>query len=128
MQPCPISYNLSRGNLRRSKYCSGVFSINIPDSDSLASVLTANLTCNLPMGLIEQGIVFNCQSNSPITSLFIYLSIYLFIYLFIQIYQHSFLITKYSLFLEFCAVVFWFVQLEKLKWQIQYQTLINDSC
>ena len=83
MQPCPISYNLSRGNLRRSKYCSGVFSINIPDSDSLASVLTANLTCNLPMGLIEQGIVFNCQSNSPITSLFIYLSIYLFIYLFI---------------------------------------------
>ena len=76
MQPCPISYNLSRGNLRRSKYCSGVFSINIPDSDSLASVLTANLTCNLPMGLIEQGIVFNCQSNSPITSFFIYLFIY----------------------------------------------------
>ena len=72
LQPCPISYNLSRGDLRRSKYCSGVFSINIPDSDSLASVLTANLTCNLPMGLIEQGIVSNSQSNSPITYLFIY--------------------------------------------------------
>ena len=37
------------------------------------------------MGLTEQGIVSNRQSNPPITSLFIYL----FIYLFIQNYHPS---------------------------------------
>ena len=86
------------------------------------------------MGLIEQGVFFNRQSNSPITSsfiyifiylficlfiylfvcLFIYLFVYLFIHLFIYVFtylftqncQHSLLITKYSLFLEFCGVVF----------------------
>ena len=111
LHSCSISYNLSQGVLRRTKYSSGVF-----------TVLTANLTCSLSVGLIEQGIVSNYQSNSPITSLFIYL----FIYLFIQNYQHSLLITKYYLFLEFCDVVFWFMQLEKLKKLMQYQILIND--
>ena len=74
LQPCPISYNLSQGALRRSKYSGGVFSINFPHSDPLAFVLTVNLTYSLSMGLIEQGIVSNRQSNSPLTSLFIYLS------------------------------------------------------
>ena len=70
------------------------------------------------MGLIEQGVVSDRQSNSPITSSFIYIFIYLFIYLFVCLfiylfiylftrnYQHSLLISKYSLFLEFCGVVF----------------------
>ena len=65
LHSCSISYNLSQGVLRRTKYSSGVF-----------TVLTANLTCSLSVGLIEQGIVSNYQSNSPITSLFIYLFIY----------------------------------------------------
>ena len=107
LHSCSISYDLSQGVLRRTKYSSGGF-----------SVLTANLICSLPIGLIEQGIVSNYQSNSPITSLFIYL--------FIQNYQHSLLITKCYLFLEFCDVVFWFMQLEKLKKLMQYQILIND--
>ena len=140
MQLCSISYNLSKSILSRSKYFSGVFSISCPHSDSLVSVFTANLTCSLSMGLIEQGVVSDRQSNSPITSSFIYIFIYLFIYLFVCLfiylfiylftrnYQHSLLISKYSLFLEFCGVVFWFLQLEKLKWLIQYQTLINDLC
>ena len=85
LQPFSISYNLSQGILRRSKYSSGVFSILFLHSDSLASVLTANLTCSLSIGLIEQGVVSNYQSYSPIS--------YLFIYLFIQNYQHSLLIT-----------------------------------
>ena len=119
MQPCPISYNLSQSALRWLKYSSGFFSINIPHSDLLASVSTPNRTCSLSIGLIEQGIVSNCQSNSPITSSFIYL---------FKITSISLLITKYSLFLEFCIVVFWFMQLEKLKWLIQYQTFINDLC
>ena len=84
LQPFPISYNLSQGALRWSKYSSGFFSINISHSDLLASVLTPNRTCSLSIELIQQGIVSNRQSNSPITSLFIYL----FIYLFIQNYQH----------------------------------------
>ena len=119
LQPCPISYNLSQSALRWLKYSSGFFSINIPHSDLLASVSTPNRTCSLSIGLIEQGIVSNCQSNSPITSSFIYL---------FKITSISLLITKYSLFLEFCIVVFWFMQLEKLKWLIQYQTFINDLC
>ena len=80
LQPFPISYNLSQGALRWSKYSSGFFSINISHSDLLASVLTPNRTCSLSIELIQQGIVSNRQSNSPITSLFIYL--------FIQNYQH----------------------------------------
>ena len=72
-QPCPISYNQSQGVLRRAKYSSGLFSINFPHSDSLASVLTANLACSLAMGLIEQWINSNHQSNSIITFFFIYL-------------------------------------------------------
>ena len=73
LQPCSISYNLSQGVFRRSKYSSGVVSINFLHSDSLASVLTANLTCSLSMGLIEQGIVSDYKSDSPISSFFIYL-------------------------------------------------------
>ena len=119
LQPCPISYNLSQSALRWLKYSSGFFSISIPHSDLLASVSTPNRTCSLSIGLIEQGIVSNRQSNSPITSSFIYL---------FKITSISLLITKYSLFLEFCIVVFWFMQLEKLKWLIQYQTFINDLC
>ena len=38
LYPCLISYNLSQGALCRSKYFSGVFSINFPHSDSLLSV------------------------------------------------------------------------------------------
>ena len=34
--------------------------------------------------------------------------------------------TNYSLFVEFCGAVFGFVQLEKLKWLIQYETLMKD--
>ena len=73
LYPCSISYNLSQGVLRRSKYSSGVFSINFLHSDSLASVLIANLTCSLSMGLIEQGIVL-------ITSLILLFLFSLFIY------------------------------------------------
>ena len=81
LQPCHISYNLSQGAFRRSKYSSGVFSINFPHSDLLSTVLTANLFRGLFMGLIEQGVVSNGQFNSHIT--------YLFIYLFIQNYLDS---------------------------------------
>ena len=45
LHPCPISYNLSRDALHRSKYSSGVFSIGFPHWDSLASVLTENRSC-----------------------------------------------------------------------------------
>ena len=82
LQPFTISYNLSQGVLRRSKYSSGVFSILFLHSDSLASVLIANLTCSLSIGLKEQGVVSNYQSYSPISSLCICLCIYFFIYLF----------------------------------------------
>ena len=56
LQLCHISYNVSKGALYRSKYSSGVFSINSPHSDSLDFVLPANLSCGLFMGLIEQMI------------------------------------------------------------------------
>ena len=57
------------------------------------------------MGLIEEGLVSN-QFNSSITLLVLFL---------LQNHQHSILVTKYSLFLEFFVVVFQVVLLEKLK-------------
>ena len=69
LQHCHISYNLSHGVFCRSKFSSGVSSINFPHADSLESVLTANLSCGLFMGLIEQRIFSNCQFNFPITPL-----------------------------------------------------------
>ena len=96
-QLCLISFNLSQNALHRSKYSSGAFSINFSHSDTLASVLTANRTCSLSMALIEQEILSNRQSSSHITSLFIYSKLPAFL-----------LITKYSLFLEFSGVFFWF--------------------
>ena len=111
----PISCSLSQGALWRSKYSSGVFSINFPHSDWPASALTENISSSLSMGLIEQGMISN-HHLIPLSLLS----------LFIQNYQHTLLKKKYSFFLEFCGVVFWFEQLEKLKGLIQYQTLIND--
>ena len=63
--------------------------------------------------------VSNSQSKSRIISFFLSL---------FKITSVSLLKTKYSLFLEFFGVGFWFVQLEILKLLIQYQVLTNDLC